>query len=127
MSVWLCGPAATPLPTLPCICITPGHFVAQVFLAWSPLLAWKPPKDGSWALDSVYSAQGWHQEDICQMGENLDPESWRPFILLPDIIEASLMAQTVKNPPAMQDTQVLFLGWKDPLEKGMATYSSILP
>ena len=31
------------------------------------------------------------------------------------------MAQTVKNPPAMQETQVQSLGWKDPLEKGMAT------
>ena len=32
----------------------------------------------------------------------------------------------VKNLPAMQDTQVQFLGQEDPLEKGMATYSSIL-
>ena len=36
------------------------------------------------------------------------------------------MAQTVKNPPAMQETQVRFLGGEDPLEKGMATHSSIL-
>ena len=40
------------------------------------------------------------------MGENLVPESWRPFTLLPDIMEASLVAQMVKNPPAMQETQV---------------------
>ena len=40
---------------------------------------------------------------------------------------ASLVAQMVKNPPAMQETQVQFLGWEDPLEKGMATHSSILP
>ena len=39
---------------------------------------------------------------------------------------ASLVAQMVKNLPAMQDTQVEYLGWEDPLEKGMATYSSIL-
>ena len=39
---------------------------------------------------------------------------------------ASLVAQTIKNPPAMQETQVQFLGWEDPLEKGMATHSSIL-
>ena len=38
----------------------------------------------------------------------------------------SLVAQTVKNPPAMQDTWVRSLGWEDPLEKGMATHSSIL-
>ena len=39
---------------------------------------------------------------------------------------ASLVAQMVKNLPAMQETQVLSLGWEDPLEKGMATYSGIL-
>ena len=39
---------------------------------------------------------------------------------------ASLMAQMVKNPPAMPETWVQFLGWDDPLEKGMETHSSIL-
>ena len=39
---------------------------------------------------------------------------------------ASLVAQTVKNPPAMQETWVQFLGQEDPLEKGMATLSNIL-
>ena len=34
-----------------------------------------------------------------------------------------LVAQLVRNPPAMQETPVLFLGWEDPLEKGMATHS----
>ena len=36
------------------------------------------------------------------------------------------MAQTIKNLPAMQETQVLSLGLEDPLEKGMITHSSIL-
>ena len=36
------------------------------------------------------------------------------------------MAQMVKNLPAMQEIQVRSLGWKDLLEKGMATHSSIL-
>ena len=36
------------------------------------------------------------------------------------------VAQTVKNLPAMQETRVPSLGWKDPLEKGMAIPSSIL-
>jgi len=40
---------------------------------------------------------------------------------------ASLVAQTVKNPPATQEIWVRFMGWEDPLEKGMATHSSILP
>ena len=39
---------------------------------------------------------------------------------------ASLVAQMVKNMPALQETQVLSLGWEDPLEKGIATHSSIL-
>ena len=38
----------------------------------------------------------------------------------------SLVAQTVKNPPAMQETWVQSLGWEDPLEEGMATHFSIL-
>ena len=38
---------------------------------------------------------------------------------------ASLVAQTVKNPPAMQETWVRSLGLEDPLEKGRATHSSI--
>ena len=41
-------------------------------------------------------------------------------------IRASLVAQTVKNLPEMQETQVESLGWDDPLEKGKATHSSIL-
>ena len=36
------------------------------------------------------------------------------------------MAQLVKNLPAMRETWVLSLGWEDPLEKGKATYCSIL-
>ena len=40
--------------------------------------------------------------------------------------QASLMAQMVKNPPAMQESWVQSLSWEDPLEKEMATHSSIL-
>jgi len=39
---------------------------------------------------------------------------------------ASLVAQLVKNPPAMRETWVWSLGWEDPLEKGKATHTSIL-
>ena len=39
---------------------------------------------------------------------------------------ASLVAQLVKNLPAVRETQVRSLGWEDPLEKEMATHSSIL-
>ena len=39
---------------------------------------------------------------------------------------ASLVAQMVKNPSAMQETWVRPLGWEDPLEQGMATHSGTL-
>ena len=39
---------------------------------------------------------------------------------------ASLVAQLVKNPPAVQETWVQSLGWEDPLEEGKAMHSSIL-
>ena len=38
----------------------------------------------------------------------------------------SLVAQRIKHLPAMQETRVQSLGWEDPLEKEMATHSSIL-
>ena len=41
------------------------------------------------------------------------------------IIWASLVAQTVKNLPAMQEIKVQSLDWEDPLEKGMAPHSSL--
>ena len=41
-------------------------------------------------------------------------------------VRASLLAQTVKNLPAIQETWVWSLGWEDPLEKRMVTHSSIL-
>ena len=47
------------------------------------------------------------------------------FVFITDT-GTSLMAQTVKNLPAMQETQVRSLGQGDPLEEGMATHSSIL-
>ena len=39
---------------------------------------------------------------------------------------ASLLAQTIKNPPTMQEIWLQSLGWEDPLEEGMATHSNIL-
>ena len=41
-------------------------------------------------------------------------------------LQASLVAQLIKNLPAMRQTWVGSLGWEDPLEKGKATHSSIL-
>ena len=61
------------------------------------------------------------QDSMLPMEGGLDlilgqgPRSW-----------ASLVAQLVKNPPSVRETWVQSLGWVDPLEKGMATLSSIL-
>ena len=49
--------------------------------------------------------------------------SFIPHLLL---FWSSLVAQMVKNMPAMQETEVGSLGWEDPLEKRIATHSSIL-
>ena len=48
-----------------------------------------------------------------------------PAIMANHLI-ASLVAQLVKGPPAMQETWIQSLGWEDPLEEGMATHFSIL-
>ena len=47
------------------------------------------------------------------------------IILYKVLISSSLVAQMVKNPPTMQETQVQPLGQEEPLEKGMATQFSI--
>ena len=49
-----------------------------------------------------------------------------PFFGPYRLVWASLVAQMVKNTPAVQETQVQSLGLEDPLKKGMATHSSIL-
>ena len=43
------------------------------------------------------------------------------------ILRASLVAQTVENLPAVQETWVGSLGWEDPMEKGVATHPIFLP
>ena len=52
---------------------------------------------------------------------------WEVIIsLLLYLFRASLVAQRLKHLPAMWETRVQSLGWEDPLEKEMATHSSIL-
>ena len=52
-------------------------------------------------------------------------EKWIPRKVY-GLVLASLVAQMVKNLPAMLESWVWFLGWEDPLEEGMTTHSSIL-
>ena len=65
-------------------------------------------------MESQVWSLGW--EDPLKKG--MTTHSW--------ILGASVIAQMVKNLPAMQETQIQSLGQEDPLEKGMATHSSIL-
>ena len=51
---------------------------------------------------------------------------WPHFLLVRPATRASLIAKSVKNLPAVQETRVQPLGWEDPLEEGVATHSSIL-
>ena len=76
---------------------------------------------GRWGWCSNSSCVEWLLERVHQDGGSV-PDLWGPTPLT----LASLMAQRVKNLPAMQETQVPFLGQEDPLEKEMATHSSIL-
>ena len=46
--------------------------------------------------------------------------------MLVPAFQASLVAQSIKNLPAVQETQVRFLSWEGPLEKEMAIHSTIL-
>ena len=71
------------------------------------------------------------KEATCNVGHSSSiPGSGRPpeegIGYPPYLSWASLVAQHVKNPPAMCETCIWSLGWEDPLEKGKATYSCIL-
>ena len=66
----------------------------------------------------------WYFLKFSYLQETVVQKENRIFILI--FIQASLVAQMVKNLPAIQETWVRSLSQEDPLEKGMATHSSIL-
>ena len=72
--------------------------------------------------ESVMDREAWHAavHGVTKCGARLS--DWTEL----NLSRASLVAQIVKNLPAMQETQVWSLGQEDPLEKGMATHSGIL-
>ena len=76
-----------------------------MFLSGNPISSWKP---------------------LCL--EHSENKAWGCWFIYSKVtmVEASLMAQTVKNLPAMQETWFWSLGQEDSLERGMATHSRIL-
>ena len=74
---------------------------------------------------AALGAAGWNQLQAAL------PDAFQMLVMVVEgagavELGASLVAQKAKNLPGMQETQFLFLDWEDPLEKGMATHSSIL-
>ena len=85
-------------------------------------LGWEDPLEKGKATHS--SIRAWRIPGTVQsMGSQTVSNSWATFTFT---FWASLVAQLVKNSPAVWKTWVQSLGWEDPLEKGMATHSSIL-
>ena len=74
-----------------------------------------------WVIDE-------HSSSMQTINKNSSISLWEyPQILYSYLmLSASLAAQMVKNPPALQETWAWSLGWVDPLEEGLATHSSIL-
>ena len=89
---------------------------------------------GSWDSPGKNIGVGSHSLSFFMMSSSHFRIIERIWIIFPYALEngfhlvkrASLVAQMVKNLPAMQETWVQSLGWEDPLEKGKATHSSIL-
>ena len=117
-----------------------GRFCAP---AWAPLPS---GEKGSWegaaleAQQSTFQPSSWEKEEE-QVKTLLPPpvlqrSLWTSCVCHPNpdapfghlcvFAWAPLVAQSVKNLPAVQETWVRSLGWEDPLEEGMATHSSIL-
>ena len=95
---------------------------------WSDLAVWKNtchPLSIFWA----FSGNSAGKESTCNAGDPSSIPGRSPGEGIGYPLQyswASLVAQTVKNLPAMRETWVRSLGWEDPLEEGMATHSSIL-
>ena len=76
--------------------------------------------NGTWGFPG--SSAGKETTSIPESGRSAGEEIGYPL----QYSWASLVAQMVKNPPAMRETWVQSLGWEDPLEMGKASHSSIL-
>ena len=68
----------------------------------------------------------WIHSDLKKWSDVIHFEIQACLYMILVVIWASLVAQMVKNLPAMRETWVRSLGWENPLEEGMVTHSSIL-
>ena len=74
-------------------------------------------------MHSGLTPHGHSEKHMLPEATDPHPQSWETPCQTNRI---SLVVQTGKNLPAMQETHIQSLGWEDPLEKGMATHSKIL-
>ena len=79
---------------------------------------WSFKKNGIFGVELV-NVTKWYWLSVFLLGR------WNELLCF-GLLWASLVAQTVNNPPAVRETWIRSLGWEDPLEKEMATHSSIL-
>ena len=113
-----------------------GGLVSSTWLWSSCWRAWSQP--GSW-MSSVHlmagqrgpglllwPAVGTAPEQMCAYISN-GVANQRAKYRLFSLLGAFLVAQLVRNPPAMRETWIRYLGCKDPLEKKIATHSSLWP
>ena len=92
---------------------------AEALIVWTcDVKSWLTGKDPEAGKDWRQKEE-WAEDEMVRYHYQLNRHEFEQT-------EASLVAQLVKNLPAMQETPIQFLGQEDPLEKGQATHSSIL-
>ena len=84
-----------------------------------------PELSGGSKKEGPKGRRGWSYNKVASSVEGSINRECTVCISLPTL-PASLVPQTVKNLPAARETRVWSLDWEDPMEKGMATHSSIL-
>ena len=129
----LCAKSLQSCPTLcdPMNCSLSGSSVHGILQARTPRA---PGKSGLHARGegervlALESREGTRASRRVEEGLSTPPKPFSVFSAAKckETLFYSLVAQLVKNPPAMRETWVQSLDWEDPLEKGTATYSSIL-
>ena len=131
---------STSLLPLVCTCFGPASALSRTLQEPSTHLPASPSQHGlQWGFSAVSESISWFNKNhsLVLRQEAQSPQSSFPpankpsdFLLVLTLVSllprASLVAQTVKNPPALRETWVRSLGWEDSLEEGMATHSGIL-